>query len=81
MRIAIAAAALALSAAPALAQSYYHGPGYPYTSQPPYTYQPPPYTYQPPSYTYEPPGYVYTPPGAYRRGYYSNTPDYNRAYQ
>ena len=82
MKIALAAAALALSAAtPALAQGYgYQGPGYSYT-RPPYSYQPPPYSYTPPSYSYEPPGYTYTPPGQYRRGYHSNMPEYNRAYQ
>ncbi len=82
MKIALAAAALAVSAAaPVLAQGYgYQSPGYSYT-RPPYSYQPPPYSYTPPSYSYEPPGYVYTPPGQYRRGYHANMPEYYRAYR
>jgi hypothetical protein len=82
MKTALAGVALLLSAtAPVSAQGYsYQGPSYSH-ARPPYSYQPPPYSYTPPSYSYEPPGYVYTPPGQYRRGYYSNMPEYNRAYQ
>jgi hypothetical protein len=85
-RLALAAAALGAviaSAAAAPSHAYspysYRSPGYIYSS-PPYAYQPPPYSYMPPSYSYEPPGYVYTPPGQYRRGYRTNVPDYNAAY-